>query len=29
VNMTNTRHTEVGIGLYRTGSGWWATHVFD
>ncbi len=27
-NMTNPRYTRIGIGLYRTPSGWWATHVF-
>jgi len=27
-NMTNSRYTEVGIGLYQDAGGWWATHVF-
>jgi uncharacterized protein YkwD len=27
-NMTNPNWTEVGIGLHRESSGWWATHVF-
>ena len=28
-NMTNPNYTQVGIGLYRDASGWWATHVFQ
>lgn len=28
-NMTTAEWTEVGIGLYRDSSGWWATHVFQ
>lgn len=27
-NMTNPAYREVGIGLYLTPGGWWATHVF-
>jgi uncharacterized protein YkwD len=27
-NMINARYTEVGIGLYRSAGGWYATHVF-
>jgi hypothetical protein len=27
-NMVNAGYTRVGIGFFRNGSGWWATHVF-
>jgi len=27
-NMTNSRWTLVGVGLYQDESGWWGTHVF-
>lgn len=27
-NMTQPRYTKVGVGLYRTGRGWYGTHVF-
>ena len=27
-NMTDPSYTAVGVGLFLTSSGWWATHVF-
>ncbi len=28
-NMTESRYTKAGIGLYKTDRGWYGTHVFN